>query len=305
MLERNQFVGAYRILECIGRGAMGAVYRAEHELIGRRVALKVIRPEMARHPEAIELFFREARAANQMAHPNIIQITDLVKGDGTTPSFMVMEHLDGFTLRAVLDQEGRLEPRRMLEIAEAIASAMAAAHEAGVIHRDLKPDNIFLCHPDGSVKILDFGIARLVGSHQPEPGDSLACGTPLYISPEQAGADAIDERTDIYSLGALLYEALAGRPVFEGEGIRDLLTAHIADPPEALVLEGAGASRLAALVMRCLEKSPEDRPPSMDDVVATLRDIDAHWDTAIDPELELLLETLWDEPPGRARAHVA
>jgi serine/threonine-protein kinase len=298
MLQPGDPIGAYRILEPIGDGAMGAVYLAEHVRIGRRVAIKTIKPALARDADALELFFREACAANQIAHPNIIQITDLCDGDGDQPPFMVMEHLDGFTLREVLDQEGKLEPYRALEIAGALSEAMAAAHSAGVIHRDLKPDNVFLCSPRGAVKVVDFGIAQLAGTRE-IAGARIACGTPLYISPEQAGADEIDHRSDIYSLGALLYETLAGRPVFEHDSVRRLLTAHIADLPEELLLTGLGPTRLAALVMRCIEKAPEDRPRCMAAINDELRDIASCWSCERDPQLDRLLDGMWDGPPPR------
>lgn len=268
MLRAGQILGSYRIIEQLSRGAMGIVFVAEHALIGRRVALKVIAPEMAENPDAVKLFFREARAANQIEHPNIIQITDLVEAHGEQPCFMVMELLDGHSLGEVIEEERRLPQQRVAEVGAQIADAMDAAHGVGVIHRDLKPDNVFLCHRGGEVKILDFGLAHL-GARRRGASEraAVSCGTPLYMSPEQAGADRIDERADIYSLGALLYEALCGSPVFEHESVRDLMLAHIADPPTRLSeregIEGPIDRELEALVMQCLEKSPEKRPSSM------------------------------------------
>jgi serine/threonine-protein kinase len=251
---------------------MGVVYVAEHELIGRKVALKFIAPELAEKPEAVRLFFREARAANQIAHPNIIQITDLVEGDGEDPCFMVMELLEGHTLGEVIEQEGRLPGERVIEIGVQVADAMAAAHENGVIHRDLKPENIFLCNRGGDVKILDFGLAHL-GSRRRRSREStvIACGTPLYMSPEQAGSDAVDERADIYSLGAVLYEAITGKPVFDYESVRDLMLAHISETPEPPSASGLPVNPdLEKLVMECLEKAPEARPRSMRHVAERL-----------------------------------
>jgi serine/threonine-protein kinase len=289
-------LGPYRIVEPLGAGAMASVYVAEHHLIGRRVAIKVTADHFADHPEALELFFHEARAANRIAHPNIVQVTDLVEARAGDPPFMVMELLDGFTLREVIDATGAIPARRVAEIAESIASAMAAAHEAKVIHRDLKPGNVFLCNRSGAIKVLDFGIARLAGVHAST--DELTCGTPLYISPEQAGADEVDWRTDIYSLGATLYEALAGRPVFDYENVRRLLTAHIADTPEPLELPEPDAMNLAVLVMRCLEKARRDRPASMDAIADEARALIASWrsirETMNTAELEARIDRLWD-----------
>jgi serine/threonine protein kinase len=310
MLTNGELLGSYRIIDGLNRGAMGVVYVAEHVLIGRKVALKLIAPELAAQPEAVRLFFREARAANQIAHPNIIQITDLVEGHGDDPCFMVMELLEGHTLGEVIEQEGRLPGARVIEVGVQVADAMAAAHEVGVIHRDLKPENIFLCNRGGDVKILDFGLAHL-GSRRRRSREStvIACGTPLYMSPEQAGSDTVDDRADIYSLGAVLYEAITGKPVFDYESVRDLMLAHISETPEPPSQTGVEVNaELEKLIMECLEKAPEARPRSMRQVAERLAaigegartvTIEAMMADAFErasAELDRMLETFEREP---------
>lgn len=297
MYVPGDVLGSYKIISPLGRGSMGVLYVAEHLLIGRRVALKVIASEIAHHPEAVTLFFREARAANQINHPNIIQITDLVEGFADSPTFLVMEILDGYTLREVLDQEKALTPIRVAEIGARIADAMAAAHRVGVIHRDLKPDNIFMCVGGASeIKILDFGIANLSGD---STSSEIACGTPLYISPELAGADGFDERSDVYSLGAMLYEAIAGRPVFDYHSVRDLFVAHVAEAPVGLSLESGAAAELEAIIMSCLAKSPSSRPASMQtiaDALTALAETFAKPRSVVDEvAFDELLDGLWDD----------
>jgi serine/threonine-protein kinase len=281
--------GSFQALSLLGEGGMGSVYLAEHPTIGRRVAVKVLRTELGRDPEVLERFLNEARAANAIRHPNIIEILD----SGTTAAgvpYLVMELLEGETLRARMARAGGPLPLRdALEIAYQTASALGAAHAKGIVHRDLKPDNLFLVPNDVDpgrerVKVLDFGIAKLqidrAGSFRTRTGALM--GTPVYMSPEQClGTKTVDLRTDVYALGIILFEMLTGSPPYLSDGFGELVNMHlnatipsprekIPDVPEAI----------ASLVVRMLAKRPEDRVASMADVQAAIK-------AAASPSLQL------------------
>jgi serine/threonine protein kinase/tetratricopeptide (TPR) repeat protein len=204
----------YRVLRKIGEGGMGTVYAGEHVEIGKDVAIKILNPAFSTQQDLVERFRREARAASRIGHPNIIDVTDF----GSTEdgcAYFVMEHLDGIDLADVLSHERRLAPGRCCKIAIQICRALSVAHAAGVIHRDLKPENIFLVARDGQadfVKVLDFGIARSMGRARRLTNPGVAMGTPEYMAPEQAEGGAVDHRSDIFSVGALLYEMVTGSP---------------------------------------------------------------------------------------------
>ena len=270
--------GNYQALSLLGEGGMGEVYLAEHPGIGRRVAIKVLRSEMGHDPQLLTRFLNEARAANAIRHPNIIEVLD----SGTTAkgaSYLVMELLEGESLSARIKRLSRLDERSAIEIAMQTASGLGAAHAKGIIHRDLKPDNLFVIPEESDasrerVKILDFGIAKL---HVPS-GDSLKTrtgtlmGTPIYMSPEQClGTKEVDHRSDVYSLGIILYEMLTGRPPFLSEGFGELLTMHLHDsPPPLRSLTPQVGDAVERAIMRMLAKKPEDRFQSMADVRAAL-----------------------------------
>jgi serine/threonine protein kinase len=270
--------GNYQALSLLGEGGMGAVYLAEHPGIGRRVAIKVLRAEMGHDPQLLTRFLNEARAANAIRHPNIIEVLD----SGTTASgasYLVMELLEGESLSARIKRLSRLDERSAIEIALQTASGLGAAHAKGIIHRDLKPDNLFVIPEESDasrerVKILDFGIAKL---HVPS-GDSLKTrtgtlmGTPIYMSPEQClGTKEIDHRSDVYSLGIILYEMLTGRPPFLSEGFGELLTMHLHDSPAPLRSFAPQVSvAVERAILRMLAKKPEERFQSMADVRAAL-----------------------------------
>src|SRR6478735_9524748 len=222
MLEGTT-VGAYRILQRIGAGGMGEVWLAEHAMLGRRAAVKVLLPEFSMKQEIVTRFFNEARAATAIADPGIVQIFDFGHHvDGT--AYIVMELLDGEPLDKRLARNGALPVTDALRIMRQVASSLGAAHARGIVHRDLKPENIFLIRdpevPGGErAKILDFGIAKLIGENQVKTQTSVVMGTPGYMSPEQCrGAGKVDERADIYALGCVLFAAIAGRPPFWAEG---------------------------------------------------------------------------------------
>ena len=264
---------------------MGEVYLGEHVHMGRKAAIKVLLPELSSKADVVARFFNEARATALLKHPGIVEVLDCdVHTSGR--AYIVMEYLAGESLGEYLGRVGSLRdhPRIVAAIAGQIAAALAAAHGKGIIHRDLKPDNVFLSPtPEAptpvSVKILDFGIAKLVGAadtgeiKKTRTGSLL--GTPLYMSPEQCrGAGGIDARTDIYSLGCIIFEALSGRPPFVREGAGELIVAHVSEaPPELSSLVPSVPPALGQLVMQMLAKDPGQRPPSMADVVRQIEDL--------------------------------
>ncbi len=255
--------GKYRIDALLGTGGMGVVYRATDLRLDRVVAVKLIRAE-ARDRLAVACFEREARAVARLRHPNIVTIHD-VGVEKHTGAYMVMELLEGRSLRAELDSRGRLPAAEAVEIGRQACLALQAAHEAGVVHRDVKPANVFLERTAGAltVKVVDFGLARLEAVSSVGRPDVVQ-GTPRYMSPEQFDSEQEeDSRSDLYSLGVVLYEALAGRPPFEARTALGLMTRHACDTPPPLGDDVA--SGLAAAVLRALEKRPNDRYPTADD----------------------------------------
>ena len=263
--------GRYHVLELIGEGGMGRVYLAEHVEIGRRVAVKILHQVYSRMPELVERFRREARAASRIGHPHIVDVTD----SGTTPDesvYFVMEYLEGAELAGVIDREGALRTARALNIASQICRALAAAHAVGVIHRDLKPENVFLTHREGTsdfVKVLDFGIAKSAEAEEARaqrlthPG--MAMGTPEYMAPEQAAGRPADGRTDVYAVGAILYEMLTGTPPYTGDNFMEILTKKATADPEPIGdIRPDLPDAVIDLVDRAMARSPEDRPPSME-----------------------------------------
>jgi serine/threonine-protein kinase len=271
--------GNYRTTALLGEGGMGAVYLAEHPSIGRKVAIKVLRAELASDTQLLARFVNEARAANAIRHPNIIEILD----SGTTDSgisYLVMELLEGEPLAARIKRQGRLAPTDAVAFAMQTASALGAAHAKGIVHRDLKPDNLYAV-PDVAnpgrehVKVLDFGIAKLqakMSDDSIKTRTGTLMGTPVYMSPEQClGTKDVDHRSDIYSLGIIVYEMLAGQPPFVSEGFGALVNMHLNQAPVALGQRVPGlCSGLEALVAKMLAKRPEDRQQSMLEVHAAL-----------------------------------
>ncbi len=258
--------GGYRLVTPLRSGGMGTVYYAEHTLIGRRAAIKILHPEVSRNPHVLSRFLIEARAANDIQHPNVVEITDIGQSDDV--HFIVMSFLDGETLGERLERNRILDEDVAVRIVRQIASALAAAHDHGIVHRDLKPENIFLLnHPDypDYVKVLDFGIAKLIGPHGPDAVRNTMAGTvlgtPAYMSPEQCHPESeLDHRSDIYSLGIILYEMLTGMVPFRFEALPDVMLAHMRDVPVPPIdLNPKLSKAMNAAILRALEKEPARR----------------------------------------------
>jgi serine/threonine protein kinase len=267
MLPAGTRFGAYEIIAPLGSGGMGEVYRARDTRLHREVALKVLAPSVAADPSHLARFEQEARHVAALSHPNIVALFDIGSENGAT--YLVSELVDGTTLRGV-----SLPVRKVTEIGAQIADALAAAHGAGVMHRDIKPDNVMLTR-DGRAKLLDFGVAKLTGAAASESvtiaqtGSHSVVGTPGYMSPEQVRGEAVDARTDIFAIGALLHGLLAGAPAFDGSTAVEVMTATLtADPPE---LPPAVPPGVREIVRRCLEKNPEERFQSARDLAFALR----------------------------------
>jgi serine/threonine-protein kinase len=269
-------VGAYRLIERIGEGGMGTVWLAEHTMLGRRAAVKVLHASYSTQPEIVARFFNEARAATAINDPGIVQIFDF--GHHTDGSaYIVMELLDGEPLDHRIAR-GPLPVGDALRVMRQVASALGAAHARGIVHRDLKPENIFLVRdpevPGGErAKLLDFGIAKLAtGTSNVKTSTSAVMGTPTYMSPEQCrGAGQVDQRADVYSLGCVLYRLLVGRPPFDAEGVGDIIVMHMRDPapvPSASVPSIPPA--VDDLVLRCMAKDPAERYASGADLASAI-----------------------------------
>jgi len=293
-------VGSFTILRKLGEGGMGAVYLAAHRRLDRLAAVKMLLPELSTNEDVVRRFFTEARATSLIDHPGIVEILDCdVLPSGR--AYIVMEFLRGEGLAACIRRLGDLRDDfpAVLNIAEQMAGALAEAHAKGIIHRDLKPDNVHLLKPGArggppKVKILDFGIAKLAeaGKIGSKTRTGSLLGTPLYMSPEQCRSSAtVDARSDVYSLGCMLFEMVCGRPPFLGEGFGDLVVAHVSEPPPRVTdLQPSAPAGLGDLIAEMLAKSRDDRPPSMHAVAQRLRALAAVCPPAIVP-------LIIDEPP--------
>jgi serine/threonine-protein kinase len=251
-------IGRYEILDEIGQGAMGTVYRALDPLIEREVAIKTVDIAQLRSegPDAEARFLREAQSAGRLSHPNIVTIYDV--GETDTLAYIAMEYLSGSTLRDLMDRS--LLPLDLaIDTALQMAEALAFAHEHGVVHRDIKPANVVVTGRRGRIKLTDFGIAHLLNSNQTQTGQML--GSPRYMSPEQAMGREVDGRSDIFSLGAVLYEMLTGRYAFDGDSLPTIVYRVVNEmPPTAMHMRGTLPPALIELLARMLHKNPASRP---------------------------------------------
>jgi serine/threonine protein kinase len=261
--------GKYEIVAPLGSGGMGAVYRARRVLIGDEVAVKVLHSRLTGDEKLVERFRREARAAAQLHHPNVVTIHDYGESRGRDRlAYIVMEHVRGESLRDILKREGRLAPARAASLMRDVCAGVGAAHRRGIVHRDIKPDNIIVTpededRPAESVKVVDFGIAKLrdlaaESSTLTEAG--MMVGTLFYMSPEQCKGEPLDSRADVYSLGAMLHEMLAGAPPFTASNITSLIFKHVGEPPPPLPADLNVPPALRAAVLRALSKDPDARP---------------------------------------------
>ena len=268
----------YRVFHRLGKGGMGEVYLAQHIAIGRMVAIKTLSAEMQGRPELAHRFLKEARTSSQVRHPNVVDILDFGHTERGT-AFFVMEYLEGEDLKTVLKRERILPWDRTCALVTQVCAALSAAHHHGVIHRDLKPDNIHILQQDGRevVKVLDFGIAKVISADgAPETTRTgVLLGTPEYMSPEQARDEDLDARSDIYACGVLLYRMLAGRLPFRARGFMSVLAMHMQDepiPPRHLDPPSVITEAQQAVILRCLAKSPDARFQSAEALAQAMRD---------------------------------
>ncbi len=284
-LVGREIAGRYRVTAKLGEGGMGAVYRGEQISLKRAVAIKVLRPELSANAGLVRRFNTEAELAAKLSHPNTVNIYDFGQ-DAAGALFIAMEFLEGRSLRQLVTTEGPLPPARALAIGRQIAASLADAHAHGIVHRDLKPDNVMLTERGRErdiVRVLDFGIAKLRDDNRAtvnqmtQAGDLV--GTPQYMAPEQIRGDAVDGRTDVYALGAMLYEMVTGRLPFEGPTVMAVLSKHLTEVPPAPTVRRPDLAlppALDALVMGALAKEPSQRPASMEQLAELMANLAPH-----------------------------
>jgi len=293
----------YEVEELVGTGGMSSVYRARDRLLERLVALKVLHPHYGDDEEYVERFRREARSVAQLSHPHIVTVIDRGEDDGQ--QFIVFEYIDGENLKQLLARTGPLPARRALELAIEIADALAFAHDHGLIHRDVKPQNVLLS-ADGDTKVTDFGIARSIDVEHGVTQTGTVLGTSNYLSPEQASGKPTTPSTDVYSLGVVLYELLTGDVPFPGDNFVAVAMKHLNEqPPDVLEQRRDIPVRLAAAVDRALEKDPALRFSSMDQFARELRQCLAELDAPTDDAERTLITpraVISESPPRRVRA---
>jgi serine/threonine-protein kinase len=260
----------YEVVDLLGRGAMGCVYRGRHTVLSTNVAIKVLFGNFALNQRLVERFRREAQAIARMNHPNIVNVVDFRR----TPqglTFLLMELVEGITLERAIEIEGPFTPARTAHISRQIASGLGEAHRTGFVHRDMKPSNVMLTQADGMevVKILDFGVVGLIhaATQQKLTVAGHIVGTPNYMAPEQARSSAVSPSADLYALGVIMYEMLTAKPPFEGYAVAEVLLKHINEQPPPLHIGHAGLQRL---VMSLLEKAPEKRPTNAARVISEI-----------------------------------
>lgn len=305
-LQREILGGEFRILDKIGTGGMGSVYRASQPAMARTVAIKILHPQLALRKDLISRFRREARAMSQLTHPNTVKVFMYGQLEGDNSLYIVMEHLEGQNLSRVVKREGPLNVPRAIGILIQVCGALQEAHEKGIVHRDLKPENIFLCRNGGIPdfpKVLDFGLAKITETEM-RPGsiqltqEGMVFGTPEFMSPEQAQGKILDHRSDIYSLAIILYEALTTKLPFRAQTPMDYLQKHVLEQPIPLdhrVPNLLFPPGLGQVIERALAKQREARFGSALEFAEALR-----------PFAELYHQRLPSQPPSqRASAPTA
>jgi hypothetical protein len=273
---KGRVLGQYQIIEELGRGGMGVVYRAYQPSLNRHVALKVLPPQFVFDQQSVSRFQREARAAAALRHPNIVVIYDVGQEHGI--HYIAMEYLEGRTLKEVIEQEGRLHPRRAMHIVEQVAAALDYAHQRGLVHRDIKPANIFVPGGEdsdgarGHVTLTDFGIARAAFETQQLTREGMLMGTPEYMAPEQATGGEVDERTDLYALGVVLYQVLTGRMPYQGHTPHAVLHNVIYEaPPPPRQVNPNLTPAVEGVILKAIAKQPEQRFQRGADLTRALR----------------------------------
>jgi len=309
---KGTIVGSYRILDTISVGGMGTVYRAEHTLIGRLAAVKILHPELCTNRDIVNRFFNEAKTTTSIKHPGIVEVFDF----GYMPSghaYLIMEFLEGMPLSHRVAARGAIPEGEAALLLRSVCIALSAAHDKGVVHRDLKPDNIFVMPDPDSVlgertKILDFGIAKLtdIGLAGTATKTGAVMGTPTYMSPEQCrGTGDVDHRADLYSIGCMFYELVAGRPPFVRNGAGELIGSHLFVDPEPPSHHVAGLSPEAeALIMTLLAKQPEARVQSAKELAQRLTLIAQHHGWSIGDISRPSLNHVLPSPASAAGGHV-
>ncbi len=269
-------VDRYRLTHLLGSGGAAVVYRAEHTIMHKLVAVKILRPELAQRQDFVRRFLAEARTVARLRHENIVDIVDVGRTE-TGLVFCVMEYLEGEELGVMLAREGRLPWRRARDVVTQVCRALAAAHAVGVVHRDIKPQNCFRVRHgtnEDFIKLLDFGISKQLDNDQGLTATGMVMGTAEYMSPEQARGRNVDARTDIYATGAMLFELLAGRPPFEGETFLDVLMKHASEPVPNISDVAPGLDPNVGEILRCaLAKNPADRFPTVQQFIVALNTI--------------------------------
>ena len=261
----------YKLIEHLGEGGMGSVFRAQRLHIGDEVAVKLLHPDLVREQQALERFRREARAAASIRHHNVVTIHDFSEGQSsnasTSPAYIVMELVHGVSLGHLLRRAGRLSPKRAVALMQDICAGVGVAHRQGLLHRDLKPDNVIVTPPrhegdEETAKVVDFGLAKVrdVAASSALTHTGTVLGTLYYMSPEQCSGEELDARADVYSLGAMLYEMLTGGPPFRANSLAGLISKHLHEPPPPFPHESGVPPALAAACFRALAKNRNDRP---------------------------------------------
>src|SRR5207249_3329231 len=311
MLSTRTKLGPYEIVAPLGAGGMGEVYRARDTRLGREVAIKVLPESFSKDPDRLRRFEQEARAASQLNHPNIVTVHDFGTHGGAP--YVVQELLEGETLRERL-RAGALPARKAVDYGIQVARGLAAAHEKGIVHRDLKPENLFLTSDD-RVKILVFGLAKLTAAEgsPAEPNElstrtqatapGIVMGTLGYLSPEQARGQTVDQRADIFALGAILYEMLSGASAFKRGSSADTMSAILKEDPPELPSGSKVPPALERIVRRCLEKQPNQRFQDVSDVAFALEALSGTASHLVDVAIQA--QSRWTQRLVPALAHIA